>query len=88
MQGELLGALVLCGRTQEPRRSTPALPEAQVPACVLLLLAAAAEAASVAPPPPPISLSDKALLQLKKLRSEVPNAGSNLLLRVGVKQGG
>ncbi|GFH29642.1 iron-sulfur cluster assembly protein [Haematococcus lacustris] len=36
---------------------------------------------------PPITLTDKALSHLKKLKSENANPGS-LLLRVGVKQGG
>ncbi|KAF5835331.1 hypothetical protein DUNSADRAFT_7563 [Dunaliella salina] len=40
-----------------------------------------------APLPPPVSLTEAALKHLKKLKNENQNSG-NLLLRVGVKQGG
>lgn len=44
----------------------------------------------LADPAPAISVTDKALVQLKKLRAEAAFGSSeeNLILRVGVKQGG
>ena len=46
----------------------------------------AAGSTAVAPPPPAITLTDKALDHLKKLRSE--SGSDRMLLRIGVKSGG
>ena len=49
-------------------------------------MSSAAGSTAVAPPPPAITLTDKALDHLKKLRSE--SGSDKMLLRIGVKSGG
>ena len=49
-------------------------------------MSSAAGGTAVAPPPPAITLTDKALDHLKKLRSE--SGSDKMLLRIGVKSGG
>ena len=55
-------------------------------AAVCYSVSSAAGSTAVAPPPPAITLTDKALDHLKKLRSE--SGSDKMLLRIGVKSGG
>lgn len=82
----------ICPRAHSAVANLSVLPRCQQrrpsPRAALVVRAAAASgaAAPVATPPPAITLTDNALEHLKKLQAD--NKDANVLLRVGVRQGG